>query len=302
MTDPAMTASSSARPASPADYFSLTKPRVVVMILLVTAAGFVLGTPGPVWPIDLAVLLATLAGTGLVAGGTLALNQYLESDLDARMNRTRNRPLPGGRMAPREALVFGVMLAAAGLLLLTFGVRPLAALVTAATLVTYLFAYTPLKRRSALCTVVGAFPGALPPVTGYVAAGGALDLGAGLLFGILFFWQLPHSLAIAQLYRDDYARADIRMLPTVDRTGASTGRQTVINCVWLLAVGTLPTFVGLAGWVSFTVAALLGGWMLWRSLRMAIDTSAVTARRLLLSSYVYIPAVMITLAMDRLLV
>jgi protoheme IX farnesyltransferase len=300
MRDPAMIASSAWR-ASAADYVSLTKPRVVVMILLVTAAGFVIGAPGAVWPIDPALLLATLAGTGLVAGGTLALNQYLESDLDARMNRTRNRPLPGGRMAPRDALVFGAMLAAAGLLVLAFGARPLAALVTAATLVTYLFAYTPLKRRSALCTVVGAFPGALPPVTGYVAAGGALDLGAALLFGILFFWQLPHSLAIAQLYRDDYARADIRMLPTVDRTGASTGRQTVINCVWLLAVGTLPTFVGFAGWASFIVAAALGGWMLWRGLMMAFDTSAATARRLLLSSYVYIPVVMITLAMDRFL-
>ncbi len=290
--------------ASLADYVALTKPRVVLMIVLVTAAGFVIGSPGrslDLRDLDFTLLAATLLGTALVAGGTLALNQYLEMDLDGLMQRTRRRPLPGGRMVPLEALGFGAMLASAGLLCLAFAVRPLAALVTAATLVLYLFAYTPLKRLSAICTVVGAFPGALPPVTGYVAAGGGIDAGAAALFAILFFWQLPHSLAIAQLYRDDYARADIRMLPTVDASGASTGRHTVMNCLSLLAVGMLPTLIGMAGWVSFVVAGILGGWMLWRGVALALDTSIIPARRLLIASYVYVPVVMTTLAVDRLL-
>jgi protoheme IX farnesyltransferase len=204
-------------------------------------------------------------------------------------------------MAPLEALAFGAALASAGLLCLAFLAAPLAALVTATTLVFYLFAYTPLKRVSAICTVVGAFPGALPPVTGYVAAGGRIDAGAAALFAILFFWQLPHSLAIAQLYQDDYAKADIRMLPTVDPSGSSTARHTIMNCVSLLAVGMLPTLIGLTGWASLVVAAALGGWMLWRGVGMALDTSAHAARRLLMASYVYVPVVMCTLAVDRLL-
>jgi protoheme IX farnesyltransferase len=288
--------------ASAADYLSLTKPRVILMILIVTAVGFLLGTPGPVGAFDPWLLLSTLAGTALVAGGTLALNQYLEIDLDARMKRTMRRPLPGGRMTPVEALAFGSTLACAGLLCLTFAVNPTAALVTATTLVTYLFAYTPLKRRTAACTVVGAFPGALPPVTGYVAAGGSLGLEAALLFGILFFWQLPHSLAIARLYRDDYAAADIRMLPTVDATGSATGRHAVLNSLSLLAVGMLPTVTGMSGWAPFVVAAALGAWMLWRCVRLALQDSTAAARRLLIASYVYIPLVMVTLAIDRLLV
>jgi heme o synthase len=288
--------------ASVADYVSLTKPRVILMILIVTAVGFLLGTPGAAAAFDPLRLLSTLVGTALVAGGTLALNQYLEMDLDARMRRTQRRPLPGGRMAPIEALAFGCTLASAGLLCLTFAVTPMAGLVTATTLVTYLFGYTPLKRRSAVCTVVGAFPGALPPVTGYVAAGGELGLEAAVLFGILFFWQLPHSLAIARLYRDDYAAADIKMLPTVDASGVSTGRHAVVNSVSLLAVGMLPTVIGMSGWVPFVVAAALGSWMLWRCLRLALENSPATARRLLIASYVYIPVVMVTLAVDRVLV
>jgi len=288
--------------ASVADYVALTKPRVVFMILIVTAVGFVLGSPGPGAAIDPLLLVSTLLGTALVAGGTLSLNQYMEMDLDARMRRTQRRPLPAGRMAPFEALAFGCALAAAGLLCLTFAVTPLAGLVTAATLVTYLFAYTPLKRRSAVCTLVGAFPGALPPVTGFVAAGGSLGIEAAVLFGILFFWQLPHSLAIARLYRDDYAAADIKMLPTVDTTGASTGRHAIVNALSLVAVGMLPTVIGMSGWAAFVVAGALGLWMLWRCVILARDNAPATARRLLIASYVYIPVVMGTLAIDRILV
>jgi len=240
--------------ASSTDFVTLTKPRVVAMILLATLCGFLLGTPGTLGAVDWLLLVRTLFGTALVAGGTLALNQYLERGTDARMNRTLRRPLPAGRMHPIEALAFGGALVCTGLLYLAIAVRPASGMVTAVTVTSYLFMYTPLKTRSALCTVVGAFPGALPPLTGWTAAGGALDAGAAALFGILFFWQLPHSLAIAHLYRDDYEKAGVKLLPTVDRGGGSTGRQTVLNCLALMAVGLLPSMIGLTGWLSFGVA------------------------------------------------
>ncbi len=280
-----------------ADLIAMTKPRVVLMILLVTAVGFVMGSPAG---IDMLRLLGTLFGTALVSAGTLALNQYMERDLDGQMKRTHSRPLPAGRVEPIDALAFGAALTAIGLLYLTFAVNPLSGFITSLTVIGYLFVYTPLKTRSALCTVAGAFPGALPPVTGWTAAAGELGLGAVILFGILFFWQLPHSLAIAQLYREDYQRAGIRLLPTVDRDGMSTGRQTILNCVALLALGLMPTVVGLSGWITFAVAAVLGGLMLARGIAMAVDPGAPSARRLLIASYVYVPAVMIVMAVDRL--
>src|SRR5207237_4874370 len=215
------------------DYVALTKPRVVAMVLVTTAVGFYLGSPGsPLF----ATMLCTLAGTALAAGGTLALNQYAERDLDARMERTRRRPLPEGRVLPGEALVLGLVLLAAGLAALALLVGPLPALVTAAITVTYLLVYTPLKRVTSFCSLVGAVPGALPPVAGWAAARGALGAEAWILFAIMFLWQIPHSLAIGRMYRDDYARAGIRVLPVVDRDGASTGVQVVTNCLALLPV------------------------------------------------------------------
>jgi len=285
--------------ASPADYFALMKPKVVAMILLTTFVGFVLGTHGAFLSLDWLLLSRTLFGTALVAGGTLALNQYLERDIDARMKRTRKRPIPAGRMQPLPALAFGGALTCAGLLYLTIAVRPVSGLVTAATVASYLFCYTPMKRRSALCTVVGAFPGALPPVTGWTAAGGDLGVGAAVLFGILFFWQLPHSLAIAHLYREDYERAGVKLLPTVDRDGGSTGRQTVLNCFALMSVGLLPSLTGMTGWLSFGVALLAGGWLLAEGMALALRDTAANARRLLLATYAYIPAVLLVMAMDR---
>jgi len=300
MSRPAHALATPATFAPAADYLSLSKPRVVLMILVVTAVGFVMGSES-LGAFEALRLAHTLLGTALVAGGTLALNQYLERDLDALMSRTRGRPLPGGRMRPAEALIYGAFLTAAGTLWLTAMTRPVAGLVTALTVIGYLFFYTPLKRRSALCTVAGAFPGALPPVTGWVAASGRLDAGAVALFAILFFWQLPHALAIAQLYREDYDRAGIRMLPTVDRERGSTGRQALLNCMALLCVGTLPAALGMSGWATVAAATACGLLMLAQSAMMAARPSPRSARRLLIASYLYVPAVMGAMVGEKLL-
>src|SRR5499426_1509178 len=238
-----------------ADLVALTKPRVVVMVLVTTLVGYYVGLSGAP---DYARMLHLLIGTLLAAGGTLALNQYWERDVDGRMERTRGRPLPDGRLAPLEALAFGTAVTVAGVAYLAAFVNALAAGVTATIAILYLFAYTPLKLRTALCTVVGAVPGALPPVTGWVAAREDFSVGAWVLFGILFLWQLPHTLAIARLYRDDYARAGVRVLPVVD-VGSATERQIVSACLGLLAVSLLPTLIGLAGPIYFAGALLAGG-------------------------------------------
>jgi protoheme IX farnesyltransferase len=279
-----------------ADFVTLTKPRVVVMVLLTTFVGYYLGSAGIP---DYARLVHTLIGTALAAAGTLALNQFLERDVDARMTRTRGRPLPDGRLQPAEALVFGALTTATGVTYLAVAVDVGSAAVTAATALLYLFAYTPLKLVTPLCMVIGAVPGALPPVTGWVAARGDLGLGAGVLFAILFLWQLPHTLAIARLYRDDYARAGIRVWPVVDPSGASTERQIVAGCLALLAVGLLPTLVGLAGPLYFFGALGLGGMFLACGLAQAVAPSAVAARRLLLASVLYLPLLLGLMALDK---
>ena len=278
------------------DFFALTKPRMVLMILVTTCVGFYLGSSGPM---DALRLLHTLLGTALAAGGTLALNQFLEREVDATMERTRRRPLPAGRLQPVEALAFGTMMTVAGLLYLAFGVIELSALVTAITVVSYLFVYTPLKRRTSLCSVLGAIPGALPPVTGWVAARGDFGPGAWVLFAILFLWQLPHSLAIGWLYRADYARAGIRLLPVIEPDGRSTGRQIVSNCLALLAVGLLPTLIGLAGWVYFLGALALGAGLLVCGIVLAVSRSAADARRLVFASLVYLPALLVLMALNK---
>jgi protoheme IX farnesyltransferase len=278
------------------DFVALTKPRVVLMVLVTTFVGFHLGSVGDA---EYVRLFHTLLGTALAAGGTLALNQFLERDLDGRMLRTRSRPLPDGRLAPVEALVFGTSATVAGLGYLGLGVDLGAALVTGATAVLYLFAYTPLKRVTPLALVIGAVPGALPPVGGWVAARGELGPGAAILFSILFLWQLPHTLAIARLYRDDYARAGIRVLPVVDPDGASTERQIVAACLALLAVGLLPTLAGLAGPVYFFGAFGLGATFLACGLAQALAPSPAAARRLLLVSVTYLPLLLVLMALDK---
>ena len=279
-----------------ADFIELTKPRVVVMVLATTLVGFYLGSTGRT---DWWLLARVLFGTGLAAAGTLALNQYLERSLDAQMERTRRRPLPSGRLQPLDALAFGAAVTVAGLAVLTFTVQPISGLVTAVIVGTYLFWYTPMKRRSALCSLVGAIPGALPPVTGWVAARGEFGSGAWVLFAILFLWQLPHSLAIAKLYASDYARAGFRLLPIVDRDGYSTERQIVSNCAALLVVGILPTLLGVAGGVYFAAALLLGVGFLGCGIAAAWHPSPRAARRLLLASLVYLPLLLAALIVDK---
>jgi len=278
------------------DLVALTKPRVVVMVLVTTVVGYYVALVGAP---DYGRLIALMIGTVLAAGGTLALNQYWERDVDAHMARTRSRPLPEGRLAPLEALLFGAALTAVGLVVLALGVNYLATLVTTATFILYIFAYTPLKLRTSLCTIVGAVPGALPPVAGWAAAREDLGVGAWVLFGILFLWQLPHTLAIGRLYQDDYARAGVRLLPVIDAEGRATERQIVGGCLALLAVSLLPTLIGLAGGVYFAGALLLGASFVMFGAQQALAPSSSRARRVLLASLLYLPALLALLAFDK---
>ncbi len=278
------------------DFIELTKPRVVLMVLVTTTVGFYLGSQGEP---DYVSLLHTLFGTALAGGGTLTLNQLLERDADAKMERTRLRPLPDGRLQPIDALVFGTLITVSGLLYLTLAVNPLSAQVTATIVVTYLFAYTPLKKKTSLCSIVGAIPGALPPVIGWAAAREALNLEAWVLFTIMFLWQMPHSLAIGWLYREDYARAGFRLLPVIDQDGKSTGRQIVSNCLALLAVGLIPTLIGFTGTLYFFCALLLGSIFLWYGISLARSRSQVAARRLLFASLLYLPVLLAVMAFDK---
>ncbi len=279
-----------------ADLLALGKPRIVLMILVTTVVGYWVGLPGVP---DYARLLHLLVGTTLAAGGSLALNQYLEREVDRRMERTRTRPLPDGRLAPIEALLFGCATMSLGIVYLGAFVGLPVLGVTAVTAALYLFAYTPLKLRTPLCTIVGAVPGALPPVTGWVAAREDLSVGAWVLFGILFLWQLPHTLAIARLYRDDFARAGVRLLPVVDAEGASTERQILNGCLALLVVSLLPTLIGLAGRVYFSGAFALGAGFVALGARQALRPSLAGARRVLYASLLYLPLLLALLALDR---
>src|SRR5581483_7373068 len=231
--------------------------------------------------------------------GTLAFNQLLERDVDACMLRTRRWPLPDGRLQPGEAAAFAALLGVGGLAYLVLGVGVACAAVTAATAALYLGVYTPLKRVSPLCTVLGAVPGALPPVAGWVAARDELGVGAAVLFGILFLWQLPHTLAIARLYADDYARAGIRVLPVVDAGGASTERQIVAGCLALHAAGLLPTLLGPARGTYLLGPPALGAGVPACGLAQALRPSAAAARRLVLASVVYLPLLLALMALDK---
>jgi heme o synthase len=279
-----------------ADFLILTKPRVVLMVLVTTGVGFYLGSPGAV---DALRLFHTLVGTALAAGGTIALNQFFERDGDALMERTRRRPLPGGRMEPGRALAFGMGITAGGIAYLAVSVDGLTSLVTAFTAGSYLFLYTPLKCRTTLCSLPGAVSGALPPVTGWVAARGEFGPGAWILFAILFLWQIPHSLAIAWIYRADYARAGIRLLPVIEPDGASTGRQVVHYSLALSIVGLWPTVIGLTGPIYFYGAFVLGAGLLICGIFLAVSRSAADARRLMYASLVYLPVLLVLMALDK---
>ncbi len=279
-----------------ADLVALTKPRVVLMVLVTTLVGYYIGLDrGPDW----ARMLHLVIGTALAAGGTLALNQYWERDVDARMARTRARPLPQGRLRPLEALLFGVAISVIGVGHLAVAVNVLAAVVTGVIVVGYVFAYTPLKRRTALCTLVGAIPGALPPVIGWVAARDALGAGAWVLFAIMFVWQVPHALAIAWLYREDYARGGIRVLPVIDPHGSRTERHIAASSVALLVVSLLATPAGVAGGAYLVTAAALGAVFVVVGARQALAPSRAAIRRVLFASLVYLPLILTALAVDK---
>ena len=279
-------------------FFELTKARLAVLVLLTVAVGFVLGARSNWRSEQTPSLLLTLVGIGLVAAGGGAWNQYLERDRDSLMRRTASRPIPGGRVEPIEAAVFGTILAGAGLLILGWGVRPLAAMIAFATFLLYAFVYTPLKTRTTLNTAVGAIPGALPPVIGWTAATGRLDFGALALFLIVFLWQFPHFLAIAWIYRDDYARAGHKMLPCVDPAGAIVGRQAVFHALALLPVGLLPAVVGLSGPIYFLGALFLGVFYLIAAIRFRNNVNDFNARKLLWASFVYLPIVLTLLVLN----
>jgi protoheme IX farnesyltransferase len=278
------------------DLLALTKPRVVLMVLITTVVGYYVGLTGGA---EYGRLLALLIGTALAAGGTLALNQYWERDVDALMARTRTRPLPEGRLLPLEALLFGAALTVIGLGVLAIGAGWLAAVVVAATSCS-----TSSRTRRSRCARPSAHwsarvPGALPPVAGWTAARDDLGLGAWVLFGILFLWQLPHTLAIAQLYREDYARAGVQLLPVIDAQGRSTERQILSGTLALLAVSLLPTLIGLAGGIYFTGALVLGAGFVMLGAQQALAPSLSRARRVLLASLLYLPVLLALLAFDK---
>ncbi len=278
------------------DYFELTKPRLVLLVLLTTLVGYYVALGGPVqW----AAMSAALIGTALCAAGSQALNQFVERDTDALMRRTRTRPLPEGRLAPHEGLVFGVALTITGLTVLTLTTNRVTVGLALLTVVSYLFAYTPLKTRTPLATLAGCVPGALPPVIGWTAAGQPIGIAGATLFAILFFWQVPHSLAIAYLYRSDYERAGCQLLPVVEPDGRSTGRQVLLNCLALLAVSLAPSVIGLAGRWYFASAAVTCSIVVAAGLRFARQPSAETARAVLISSYVALTVELTVLALDR---
>jgi protoheme IX farnesyltransferase len=280
-----------------ADFVALTKPQLNLLVLITTLAGVYLASPEGV---PLPLLLHTLIGTALVAGGAAALNQVWERNTDRLMRRTSNRPLPSGRLSVGEGVWFGVLLSIAGIGDLAIAVNTLAAAVAALTLASYVFVYTPMKRRSSLSTLVGAVPGALPPVIGWVAVTGSLTLPALVLFGIQFFWQMPHFLAIAWMHRDDYARAGIPLLPVMEPNGRRTGRQALLYAAALWPVSLMPAVVGLAGTPYSLLATALGFTFIAQAALFARQRSMITARRLFLMSITYLPLLWAALVVDRL--
>ncbi len=280
----------------PTDFLELTKPRIVALVVLTVAAGFVLATPTVV--VGGFLLFHTLLGTTLVAAGTNALNQVAERDVDALMRRTRDRPLPAGRLGLSEASLFAWSLGAGGIIYLTILVNGLAGALAAATLVSYVFLYTPLKRRTSLATLVGAVPGALPIVGGWAAATGTLDLGAWVLFAIVFLWQLPHFLALSWLFREDYAQAGLKMLSVVQGAD-STFRQSVLYAVAILPVSLTPSVLGLVGLPYFVGAIGLSSWLIWVALAAARDHSPAKARRLFITTVLYLPALLGLMVLDK---
>ncbi len=277
-------------------YAELTKPRITSLVVLTAAAGFCMGSAAG---IDYLRLLNMSIGIALLSSGIATLNQYLERDLDRLMRRTEARPLPSGKLLPGEAALFGIALSSLATAYLAILISPLSALLGVATLASYLFVYTPLKTKTTLSTVLGAFPGAMPPFIGWVAGRGHVTVEAWILFAILFLWQFPHFLAIAWMYRDDYARAGIKMLPVVEPDGRVTGQQIISYTLLLVPVSLLPVVTGLAGAVYLVGAAVLGLGFLFFSARAALVRTTWQARQLLLASVLYLPALFALMVLNR---
>ena len=278
------------------DYIALTKPRITWLILMSTGVGYFFGARNG-W--HLLTLIHTIIGTGLIASGTAALNQWYEREADAKMRRTQDRPLPAGRLDAWKALVFAIAISVAGFAELWFGANPLSAMLGLVTLLTYLFVYTPLKQRSPHSTTIGSIPGAMPPLIGFAAASGTLTWDAWVLFAILFLWQFPHFYAIAWMYKEDYARAGIRMLPVVEPDGKSTARRILLYSIALIPISLAPKFFAMAGNVYLYGAIALGLAFLYYGLRIRWDRTRQQARHVLLASVVYLPVLFSLMLLDR---
>jgi protoheme IX farnesyltransferase len=293
-TAAAMTATTTTPAKRLADYWTLAKPGITVMVALTAAVGYYVGAREN---FDWAVLAHLVLGTLLSSAGAGALNMVMERGLDARMERTRTRPLAAGRLGAAEATAFGGLLCAAGVAYLAWKTNLLTAGISAFTIASYLGAYTPLKTRSSICTLVGAVPGALPPVMGWTAARDAFEAPAAILFLILFFWQLPHFLALAWMYREDYARGGFPMLPVEEPSGASTGRQVVLQTLALLVCSLMPAGFGMAGEAYFAAALVLGAGFLAFGVAFAALRTRERAARLFFASIVYLPLILAALAL-----
>ena len=278
------------------DYLELTKPRITILIVICTAVGFYFGCRGP---IRLAILLHALLGTALMASGTYALNQWYEWATDVKMRRTSKRPIPAGRISRRRAFSFGIALAVAGAVELAIGTNLLAAALGLFTLLSYLLVYTPMKQLSPSCTTVGAIPGAMPPLIGYAAANGGLHPVGFALFLILFVWQFPHFYSIAWIYREDYARGGIRMLPVVQPDGESTARRIMGFALLLIPISVLPRMLGMTGSVYPACAVAAGLVLLYFGVRLGRDRTIARARHVLLATVLYLPAILAVMVIDR---
>ena len=290
------TGTRSARSGFIRDLVELLKARLTLLVLLTTAVGFYLGADSP---INFAALLHTVFGTAAAAAGAAALNQWWEYKLDALMHRTRSRPVPTGRMRPRDAVILGAALSIFGVAYLAFVCNALSAALAAITIIIYIFAYTPLKRVSTFNTALGAVPGALPPMIGWAAARGTLNAGAWMLFAILFFWQLPHFFAIAWMYRDDYARAGFQMISSDDRTGERSASQSVFFCMLLFIVAGLPAFLGIATVFYLLAELVLGGVFIAVAMRFLKTRATSDARRLFITSIIYLPLLLGALVLGK---
>ncbi len=279
------------------DYIELTKPTITWLILMSTGIGYVFGLNGRPW--NWLLLFHALLGTGLLASGTATLNEWYEREADAKMRRTRGRPIPSGRILANRAMLFGVVLSVLGFLDLAVAVNLAAALWGLATLSSYLFVYTPLKQRTPHATTIGAIPGAMPPLIGFAAAAGTLNAQAWALFVILFLWQFPHFLAIAWMYREDYGRAGMKMLPVVKPDGKATARQMLLCALLLIPASAAPSVLGMTGSLYLFGSLALGLMFLYAGVRVALERTALRARRVLLASVVYLPLLYGLMLLDR---